>query len=112
MKRATKNKQAWVAIKLKNGGVVLVDIVDYPVVSRFSWRRRDELHTSYAYTVKRLSKRPSKLKYILMHRLILGLTSPTPDVDHKNHNGLDNRRANIWACTRKENLANRRIKNS
>lgn len=46
----------------------------------------------------------TELDYIF----ILGLTDPLIVVDHKNHNGLDNRRQNIWACTQKENMANKR----
>lgn len=43
-----------------------------------------------------------------LHRLICH-TREGFEIDHINHNGLDNRRANLREVTRRENLANRRI---
>lgn len=80
------------------------------VISRDkSTQYEDEKHTSYAYTVAVLATKPKrKFKYIYMHRLILGLTDPKIVVDHRNHDGLDNRRENIKPCTQAENLQNRK----
>ena len=98
------------AIKLKNGGIALVDELDFERVSALNWRRRDESHTSYAFTVLRPTNNGKRgtLKYILMHRFILQLTDPKIEVDHINHNGLDNTRMNIRPCTQAENIQNRR----
>lgn len=41
-----------------------------------------------------------------MHRLILGLTDPKIQVDHRNGNGLDNRRENIRVVTASQNQMN------
>ena len=95
-------------ISLNNGGFALVSKDDLDLVSKYSWRRRDEPHTSYAYTV--LHPSAIKQKYVLMHRLILGLTDHKIFVDHKNWNGLDNRRENIRPCTPLENQRNRKSK--
>ena len=43
---------------------------------------------------------------ISMHRFILGITDPTIKVDHKDHNGLNNTKKNIRACTGTQNRAN------
>lgn len=43
--------------------------------------------------------------YILLHRLLLPGTKAT---DHINGNGLDNRRANLRACTHAGNMQNKR----
>jgi hypothetical protein len=42
-----------------------------------------------------------------MHRLILGLDDPAISADHKNGNGLDNRRKNLRVATHPQNMANR-----
>ncbi len=43
-----------------------------------------------------------------MHRVILDCPSNL-EVDHKNHNGLDNRRSNIRVVTRSQNQHNKTI---
>jgi hypothetical protein len=44
--------------------------------------------------------------HILMHRLILG-EQAREHTDHRNGNGLDNRRENLRPCTHAENMQNR-----
>jgi len=43
---------------------------------------------------------------VYLHRLITGAPD-NMEVDHKNHNPLDNRRENLNVCTRSENASNR-----
>lgn len=42
-----------------------------------------------------------------MHRFILGLPVWNPPVDHKNGDGLDNRRSNLRVCSWAQNSGNR-----
>ncbi|MBU3186524.1 hypothetical protein [Clostridium estertheticum] len=42
----------------------------------------------------------------ILHRFVLGATGNV-DVDHENHNSLDNRKSNIIAKTRSKNMLNR-----
>lgn len=42
-----------------------------------------------------------------MHRVVIGYEGPL-DIDHINHNALDNRRCNLRITTRSENVLNRR----
>lgn len=42
-----------------------------------------------------------------MHRLILGITDPKIQVDHKDGNGLNNQRSNLRIATHAENMFNR-----
>jgi hypothetical protein len=44
-----------------------------------------------------------------MHRLILGLAPEDGEVDHRNGNGLDNRRDNLRVATQSQNAKNRRV---
>jgi HNH endonuclease len=44
---------------------------------------------------------------IYLHRLIMGVTDRKLYVDHRNHDGLDNRRENLRVTTNAQNQANR-----
>ena len=97
-------------IPLTQGYVALVDDEDYERVSALTWHaNKQQDGTVYATHSFSMSDRPpSKIQ---MHRLILGVTDPKVKVDHRNHNGVDNQRHNIRACTHQQNLANRKGQN-
>ena len=42
-----------------------------------------------------------------LHRVILGLTDTSIDIDHEDGDGLNNRRSNLRVCTHAQNMANR-----
>ncbi len=83
-----------------NKGIALIDDTDYTMVSRFKWWIEPHKQTSYA-----VAKKPNGDGTLRMHRLIM---SPCEDrlIDHRNRNGLDNRRENLRLCTYPENLRN------
>lgn len=88
-----------VAIPLKNGGVAWVDAEDAALVNGYRWRRRDKKNgRSYAQT--RIRKRT-----VLMHRFILAVP-PGLLTDHRDRDGLNNRRLNIRMATTRQNNAN------
>jgi hypothetical protein len=98
------------AIPLTNGGYVLVDEEDLCLVDEHDWYKHYDKKADvwYAYTPNKsgTSKHP-----IAMHRHLFGLTTLDRRIviDHKNHNGLDNRRScNLRIATRAQNLANSR----
>jgi hypothetical protein len=91
-------------IKLPSGHVALVDDEDFEYLSAFSWGVRTSKYTNYAGT---RSNTPPR-KYTLMHRMIMRAPDGM-EVDHINHNGLDNRKANLRLCTRGENSSNSRV---
>jgi hypothetical protein len=82
-------------IELTRGFVALVDDEDFGALSGQKWTASVRPGRIYAQT-----------RSVLMHRLILG--NPAGDVDHRNGNGLDNRRANLRVASRSLNNANSR----
>ncbi len=87
--------------------IAIVDDEDYGLVSEYSWRLFDNKR-GHRYAQTTVGK-----DTIRMHRLILGLNKGDQTmVDHKNGNGLDNRRENLRACNGAQNTANSRKKAS
>jgi len=74
----------------------LVDNEDFNLVNNFHWNISNN---GYAITT-------IHGKSILMHRLIMGVTDPAFQVDHKQHNKLDNRKEKLRVCTASENRRN------
>ena len=89
-------------IRLADGRSVLVDEVDYLRLKDMKWRGVKKRSLWYAVTT------PSGTnKTISMHRLILNAAEGI-EVDHRNHDGLDNRRSNLREATRQQNMRNTR----
>ncbi len=86
-------------IKLTHGYVALVDDDDYVHLSKFQWVCMS-CKSNLKYAHARIDK-----KYVLMHRFMLNLGKGEM-ADHKNGNGLDNRRGNLRTCTHAENMRN------
>jgi hypothetical protein len=91
-------------IPLANGrGFALVDDDDAPLVAGYSWLLappRKPGWPAYARTI--LCQRPWRA--VKMHVLLMG----QPGIDHRNGDGLDNRRANLRVATQGQQLANQR----
>ena len=86
-------------ITLSNGMVSLVDDEDYALVSAHRWHTYGKAPHVYART-------QIDGVQVAMHRLLL--SAPVDmQVDHINHNTLDNRRTNLRLCTLRQNLLNR-----
>lgn len=83
-------------IPLTKSNFSLVDEDDFERVSACEWHIFGK---GYA------AGRPNG-ELILLHRFIMN-PSDGQQVDHKNHNGLDNRKCNLRTCTQKQNMANR-----
>lgn len=88
-------------IALTRGFVALVDDADVPLIEHLPWHVLiDRSGKKYAVCTS------SPQRTYRMHRLILG-APPEQWVDHRNGDGLDNRRANIRLCTPSQNNINR-----
>lgn len=86
----------------------VVDDEDYAELSQYRWKAKPNGDGKIVYAI-RVAQIDGKTVDIRMHREVLGLVRGDPrDVDHINHDSLDNRRANLRACTRSINVANSR----
>ena len=88
-------------IKLTQGKFAMVDDADFEWLNQWKWHTAKGCNTYYA---RRAGPRP-KQKPVFMHREIIS-PSKHLETDHRNGNGLDNRRENIRACTLTENRRN------
>jgi hypothetical protein len=105
-------------IPLPSGHVALIDDTDFfreaivefadgttwrGVIGLTKWRAAIKPHTIYVINHKTIG---GKVREIRLHRAILD-AKPSDDVDHVNHNGLDNRRENLRIATSGQNAFNR-----
>jgi hypothetical protein len=93
-------------IPLSQGYVALVDDADYERVSQFKWSATKTKTNVYGIRKVRLPN--GRTTSQMLHRFIMGVTHPRVDVDHKDHNGLNNQRQNLRLCVRGENNGNSR----
>jgi len=90
-------------IQLTQGKVALVDDEDYEMVDAYKWSYH---HNGYAVT--NWNKAEGRMKFLSMHRLILGELVKGKVTDHINGNGIDNRRENLRVCSQGENTFNQK----
>ena len=75
-------------------GWTVVDEADYEALSRWSWRLKDGAYVH-------------RIQVVYMHREVLGLTFGDGLVgDHKDGDGLNNRRSNLRVVTHAHNCQN------
>lgn len=95
-------------VPLTKGYIALVDDKDYARVSQHKWCALVSKMHARVYAVRGIQVE-GKSKLVLMHRFILNLPlGHKPDVDHEDHNGLNNCVLNLRVCTRSKNNANQR----
>jgi hypothetical protein len=90
-------------IQLTGGKVAFVDAGLFELLSRHSWRAVRIRNTDYAVRQVPSSTTKSGWTTLLMHQVVLPGVSR---IDHKNQNGLDNRRENLRPATASQNAAN------
>ena len=89
-------------VKTSSGCRIRVDSDSLSVVAAHPW-----CISANGYAVSRVLGR-----VVYMHRLLLGPDCAGLDVDHINGDKTDNRRVNLRACTRQDNLRNSRPRNA
>ena len=93
-------------IPLHNGMRALVDTEDFDELNRYNWTARPtRLKGRVVWYADRKLRGQSRT--ISMHIQVMGTFSTGKHVDHRNGNGLDNRRSNLRVTTRSRNGANR-----
>jgi HNH endonuclease len=98
-------------IALTKGLVTIVDDEDYDYLSRYEWHAQPGRNGTW-YAGRRISTSEDiyegKRATIAMHRFLFkDVISKSERVDHRNRNGLDNRRENLRVVTNQLNLINR-----
>jgi len=92
-------------IPLTQGKYAIVDPEDYERLAKYKWFAIRYERGYYAVRAARDSK--GRQRNVRMHREIMG-EPKGKIIDHINHNGLDNRKANLRFVTRQQNSWNKR----
>jgi len=96
-------------IPLTKGHVALVSNQDYVrTVAAGPWHTQviKQKHRTVMYAVHTYRVSATKQSKQYLHRFILGITDPSIEVDHKNHDGLNCQRGNLRKATKRQNRRN------
>ena len=99
-----------VKLSIGRGMFTLVDACDLPKLAPYRWEPKRR-HIGRKYYVG--TRTTPNHRFMLMHRFIMGvhhLDPRTVEIDHKNRDGLDNRRRNLRRCSHKQNCLNQGIR--
>ena len=100
LRSSSENGEDFILIPLTQGQFAIVDAEDYEWLSRHKWCAAKSRDNFYAH-------RFGDGTIVNMHREIM--RAPKGVIcDHKNHNGLDNRKSNLRLCTSAQNQYNKR----
>lgn len=91
------------AVELSNGGVCHIDLADIPLIEKWAWSREERNGCEYALS----TNRGPDGRRVFMHVLLMGQRSGFR-VDHRDGNGLNNRRSNLRWATAAQNQWNKR----
>lgn len=102
-----------IVIKSKAHGVRVIyyDDADHDLVKEIKWYV-DKGDDDVFYAKGRVKKRHRKEGVPIiarMHRLLMGVSDGSIQVDHIDHNGLNNRRGNLRIATQPQNSGNMRV---
>jgi hypothetical protein len=92
-------------VPLTKGYEAIIDVADIPLVEAHNWYAHVQSHAVYAECSLQRNKNRHAL---IMHRVIMGDPAGF-DIDHRDGDGLNNRRSNLRIATRAQNLHNQRI---
>lgn len=87
-----------------NGKFALVDDGDFEYLKSFNWHIYNN-----GYARRRAPRDGGKRKSFYMHKQIMKVNNNVL-IDHKNRNGLDNRKSNLRICDFSENGVNTKVR--
>ncbi len=94
-----------------SGYDVLIDNEDYDKIKLKKWKVR--IKDGYPIVVSSYyDKKKRNSNYINMARFLMSVTDNKIDIDHINHNTLDNRKSNLRKSTHQENMFNQIIRSN
>jgi hypothetical protein len=99
-----KKPDGAIEVTLADGNLVMVDEADWPMLEKYTWVTRRGSRNKTLYVATRSADQPRR-RYRLMHRLIMGAQRGQL-VDHRDGNGLNNRRSNLRFATPQESACN------
>ncbi len=105
--RKRKYGYSYRRIPLGEGKFTIVDEQDYYRFNKFNWCAEYDGWNTYAVRITGVPKK--KIEILSLHRAIMNRPKGLL-VDHRNNNGLDNRRENLRIATKSQNTCNRRKK--
>lgn len=85
--------------------MAVVDASDFVLINKFKWHV--SLSNKGVPYASGWIKQNGKRVQMRMHKYLMA-PKKGQEIDHINHNTLDNRRSNLRICTRSENLKNRK----
>ena len=88
-------------IPLTRGYEAVIDAADIALIGRHNWYTLAGDRTVYA---ARKETKGGKKRTVLMHRVLAGADGGP--VDHRDCDGLNNRRSNLRTCSHAENMRN------
>jgi hypothetical protein len=93
-------------VKIDKETLDLLDQTNYKV--NVTWNRK--IQGYYGQIAKRFTGENGKRKgtTIMLHRFVMGLEKSKLQVDHRNHDTLDNRKKNLRVAEQAKNVSNRK----
>jgi hypothetical protein len=92
-------------ILLTKGKIALVDDDMFDYLNQWKWYAKNSGENWYA---KRSVWANGKKHNISMHRLLMNISDPKIQIDHKDGDGLNNQKSNLRFCTRSQNYMNKK----
>ena len=91
--------------KYGKGKFAKVDLEDYKYLNQFKWFVYKGGYVGRGVYIGKIDGK-KKVRQIKMHREIMEFPDVKLDIDHKNHDKLDNRRNNLRICSHRDNMIN------